>query len=134
MKRYKLDDLIKENCNNLENILNHILIKNMIELSSFKQKSLEPIFVLKLIEKAINNVDDVEYIISIDQLLGKFERSYFDKNKKEFNEILYNCFHMTTSETIKISIMRRIPYFRITRIFKNKMEDEEKSFYNDNVV
>ena len=134
MKKYTLDDLIKENCNNLDNISNNILIKNMIELSSFKQKSLEPIFVLKLIEKAMHNIDDVEYIIGIDQLLGKFERLYFNENEKELNNILYNCFNTTTSDTIRISIMRRIPYFKITRMFKNKMDDEEKNFYNDNVV
>lgn len=134
MKRYKLDNLIKENCNNLDNILNDTWLKNMIELSSFKQKSLEPKFVLKLIEKAMNKIDDVEYIVGINQLLSKFEKSYFDKDKKEFNEILYNCFHMTTSETIKISIMTIIRYFRITRMFKNKLEEEEKIFYNDNVV
>lgn len=87
----------------------------------------------KFIEKALQNIDDVEYITSIDQLLGKFERMYFSENKKELNEILYNCYHMTTSNVIKISMMRSAQYFKITRMFRNKMIDEEKDFYNDNV-
>ena len=55
------------------------------------------------------------------------------ENKKELNEILYNCYHITTSNVIKISMMRRAQYFKITRMFRNKMIDEEKDFYNDNV-
>lgn len=134
MKKYTLDELIKENCNNLDNISNNTLIKNMIELSTYKQNELESKLVLKLIEKSMQNIDDVEYLISTDQLLGKIDRSYFKENKKELNDILYNCFHMTTSDTIKIIIMKRVPYFKITRMFKNKMEEKEKNFYNDNVV
>ena len=30
-------------------------------------------------------------------------------------------------------MMRRAQYFKITRMFRNKMIDEEKDFYNDNV-
>lgn len=134
MKNYTLKDVINQNSNNLYNISNHVLLNNMIKLCTIKQNDIESTNVLKFIEKALQNIDDVEYITSIDQLLGRFERMYFSEIKKELNEILYNCYHMTTSNAIKISMMRRAQYFKITRMFKNKMIDEEKDFYNDNVV
>ena len=133
MKKYTLNDVINQNYNNLDNISNNVLLNNMIELCTIKQNDIKSATVLKFIEKALQNIDDVEYITSIDQLLGKFERMYFSENKKELNEILYNCYHMTTSNVIKISMMRRAQYFKITRMFRNKMIDEEKDFYNDNV-
>lgn len=133
MKKYTLNDVINQNYNNLDNISNNVLLNNMIELCTIKQNDIKSATVLKFIEKALQNIDDVEYITSIDQLLGKFERMYFSENKKELNEILYNCYHMTTSNVIKISMMRRAQYFKITRMFRNKMIDEEKNFYNDNV-
>lgn len=133
MKKYTLNDVINQNYNNLDNISNNVLLNNMIELCTIKQNDIKSATVLKFIEKALQNIDDVEYITSIDQLLGKFERMYFSENKKELNEILYNCYHMTTSNVIKISMMRRAQYFKITRMFRNKMTDEEKDFYNDNV-
>lgn len=133
MKKYTLNDVINQNYNNLDNISNNVLLNNMIELCTIKQNDIKSATVLKFIEKALQNIDDVEYITSIDQLLGKFERMYFSENKKELNEILYNCYHMTTSNVIKISMMRRAQYFKITRMFRNKMIDEEKEFYNDNV-
>ena len=133
MKKYTLNDIINQNYNNLDNISNNVLLNNMIELCTIKQNDIKSATVLKFIEKALQNIDDVEYITSIDQLLGKFERMYFSENKKELNEILYNCYHITTSNVIKISMMRRAQYFKITRMFRNKMIDEEKDFYNDNV-
>ena len=133
MKKYTLNDVINQNYNNLDNISNNVLLNNMIELCTIKQNDIKSATFLKFIEKALQNIDDVEYITSIDQLLGKFERMYFSENKKELNEILYNCYHMTTSNVIKISMMRRAQYFKITRMFRNKMIDEEKEFYNDNV-
>ena len=133
MKKYTLNDVINQNYNNLDNISNNVLLNNMIELCTIKQNDIKSATVLKFIEKALQNIDDVEYITSIDQLLGKFERMYFSENKKELNEILYNCYHITTSNVIKISMMRRAQYFKITRMFRNKMIDEEKDFYNDNV-
>lgn len=133
MKKYTLNDVINQNYNNLDNISNNVLLNNMIELCTIKQNDIKSATVLKFIEKALQNIDDVEYITSIDQLLGKFERMYFSENKKELNEILYNCYHITTSNVIKISMMRRTQYFKITRMFRNKMIDEEKDFYNDNV-
>ena len=133
MKKYTLNDVINQNYNNLDNISNNVLLNNMIELCTIKQNDIKSATFLKFIEKALQNIDDVEYITSIDQLLGKFERMYFSENKKELNEILYNCYHMTTSNVIKISMMRRAQYFKITRMFRNKMIDEEKDFYNDNV-
>ena len=133
MKKYTLNDIINQNYNNLDNISNNVLLNNMIELCTIKQNDIKSATVLKFIEKALQNIDDVEYITSIDQLLGKFERMNFSENKKELNEILYNCYHITTSNVIKISMMRRAQYFKITRMFRNKMIDEEKDFYNDNV-
>ena len=133
MKKYTLNDIINQNYNNLDNISNNVLLNNMIELCTIKQNDIKSATVLKFIEKALQNIDDVEYITSIDQLLGKFERMYFSENKKELKEILYNCYHITTSNVIKISMMRRAQYFKITRMFRNKMIDEEKDFYNDNV-
>lgn len=134
MKNYTLKDVINQNSNNLDNISNNVLLNNMIEMCTIKQNAIESTNALRFIEKALQNIDDVEYITSIDQLLGRFERMYFSEIKKELNEILYNCYHMTTSNAIKISMMRRAQYFKITRMFKNKMIDEEKDFYNDNVV
>ena len=128
MKKYTLNDVINQNYNNLDNISNNVLLNNMIELCTIKQNDIKSATVLKFIEKALQNIDDVEYITSIDQLLGKFERMYFSENKKELNEILYNCYHITTSNVIKISMMRRAQYFKITRMFRNKMIDEEKRF------
>ena len=133
MNKYTLNDVINQNYNNLDNISNNVLLNNMIELCTIKQNDIKSATALKFIEKALQNIDDVEYITSIDQLIGKFERMYFSENKKELNEILYNCYHMTTSNVIKISMMRRSQYFKITRMFRNKMIDEEKDFYNDNV-
>ena len=133
MKKYTLNDVINQDYNNLDNIQNTVLLNNMIELCTIKQKDVKSITILKFIDKALQNIDDVEYITNINQLLGKFEKTYFNENKKELNEILYNCYHMTTSNVIKISMMRRAQYFKITRMFRNKMTDEEKDFYNDNV-
>ena len=133
MKKYKLNDVIEQDSDDLQNISDNILLKNIIELCTIKQKLITPKCVLDFIEKALQNIDNVEYITNIDQLLGKFDRLYFNEIKQELNEVLYNCYHMTTSNIIKISIMRRAKYYKITRIFKNKMSDEEKDFYNDNV-
>ena len=133
MKKYTLNDVINQDYNNLDNIQNTVLLNNMIEVCTIKQKDVKSITILKFIDKALQNIDDVEYITNINQLLGKFEKTYFNENKKELNEILYNCYHMTTSNVIKTSMMRRAQYFKITRMFRNKMTDEEKDFYNDNV-
>lgn len=108
MKKYTLNDVINQNYNNLDNISNNVLLNNMIELCTIKQNDIKSATVLKFIEKALQNIDDVEYITSIDQLLGKFERMYFSENKKELNEILYNCYHMTTSNVIKISMIQML--------------------------
>lgn len=133
MKKYTLNDAINQNYINLDNISDNVLLKNVIELCAIKQKIIKSEIVLKFVEKSLQNIDDVEYITSIEQLLRKFERMYFSENKKELSEILYHCYHMTTSNVIKISMMRSAQYFKITRMFKNRMIDEERDFYNNNV-
>jgi len=134
MKKYNLIDYIEQNNNNLENISDNILLRNIIELCSIKQNMLEAEHVLNFIETAMKNVDEVEYILSIDALLGRFNKLYFREIRKLLNEVLYNCYHITTSNLIKTSIMRRVKYFNITKLFKNKMSNEEKEFYNDNIA
>ena len=104
-EKYTLNDVINQNYNNLDNISNNVLLNNMIELCTIKQNDIKSATVLKFIEKALQNIDDVEYITSIDQLLGKFERMYFSENKKELNEILYNCYHITNFLLLKFSIL-----------------------------
>ena len=118
---------------NINDIEDKTLLKNILELCSIKQGSLKPKIVLDFVEKALQNVDDSDYITSIDQILNKFDRLYFNEIKINLNEILYNCYHITTSQIVKLIVIRRVKYFKLTRMFKNKMEDEEKEFYNNNV-
>ncbi len=134
MKKYKLNDVISQDYDNIDVIEDQVLLKNILELCSIKQDFIEPKVVVAFIKKALQNMDDSEYIANVDQILNKFDRLYFNEIKKNLNEILYNCYHTTTSKIVKTIIIRRAKYYKITRIFKNKMEDEEKEFYNNNIA
>lgn len=133
VKNYNFSDILKQNNSDIDNISNHVLLKNILELCGIKQTLSNQKVVLNFIEKALQNIDDTEYIISIDQLLGNFNKDYFKEEKKQLNQVLYKCYHTTSSDIVKRSIIRRVKYFGITRLFKNQMNDEEKEFYNNNV-
>lgn len=134
MHKHTLKDVIEQDSENIDTIENTILLENIIELCANKQKLLDSKTVLNFITKALQNIDNTDYIMEINNLLNEFDRVYFNEIKSELGEILYNCYHMTTSCTIKVAMIQRARYYKVTRIFKNKMQDEEKEFYNDNVV
>ncbi|MCI9038395.1 MAG: hypothetical protein HFJ29_00705 [Clostridia bacterium] len=134
MHKYTLKDIIEQDSENIDTIENTTLLENIIELCANKQKLLDSKTVLNFIAKALQNIDNTDHIMEINNLLNEFDRVYFNEIKSELGEILYNCYHMTTSCTIKVAMIQRARYYKVTRIFKNKMQDEEKEFYNDNVV
>lgn len=134
MHKHTLKDVIEQDSENIDTIENTTLLENIIELCANKQKLLDSKTVLNFIAKALQNIDNTDYIMKINNLLDEFDRVYFNEIKSELGEILYNCYHMTTSRTIKVAMIQRARYYKVTRIFKNKMQDEEKEFYNDNVV
>lgn len=111
---------------------NYTLLENLVELCSIKQEELNSVDVMKIIEKALVEGAEEEYILGIYDLLNKFDRGYFYEFRRNFNEIIYSNFHKSESDKIKKAALDCTRYFRNTRLFLTKITDEEKEFYKAN--
>lgn len=114
-----------------ENI-NYALVKNLIEISAIKQEKLNPVDVMKLVEIALSNVSDTEYLYSVYAILKKFDRMYFYDIRRDFNEVIYSSFHSAKKNSIKEKALECTRYFKNTRLFKTKLTPAEEKFYNAN--
>jgi len=85
-----------------------------------------------LIEKALTNVDDLEYLYNVYSILRKFDRMYFYENRRDFNDIIYTSFHTAKKNLIKEEALECARYFKTTRLFKTKLTKAEEKFYNEN--
>lgn len=134
MKNYNIVDIIECNVDDiLDGVFkeNNILLKNLIELASNKQDSIDPTDVMKLIETALKNNDE-EYNSDIYNILNKFDRMYFYEIRRDFNEVIYSNFHKSKSIEIKKAALECTRYFKNTRLFKTKLDKEEEKFYEEN--
>ena len=107
---------------------NYILLKNIIEICGVKQAYVAPVDTMKIVEKALQNTADSEYILSVFEVLYKFDRMYFYENRREYNEIIYACFHNSASEDVKKKAVEITKYFKNTRLFKTKLTADEVIF------
>ncbi len=128
-------DFQKNNSNeeviSLEN--NYKLLKNLLKICVIKQIHLNANDVIKIVEKALVNVKDSKYILSIyNDVLNKFDRMYFYELKRDFNEVIYTNFHTSKSNAVKEAALKCVRYFKITRLFKTKLTKSEEKFYNEN--
>ena len=150
MENYNLTDVIEYNVNSInpelddeiseieEELdgdvieLNYTLLKNLIEISGIKQTELNPVDVMKVIEKALSNVTETEYLYNVYSMLKKFDRMYFYEIRREFNEVIYKSFHTAKKNLIKEEALECARYFKTTRLFKTKLTPAEEKFYNEN--
>ncbi len=109
---------------------NYILLKNILEICVIKQIYLSDTDIMKLLEKALDNIEDYEYILSIYEIIKKLDRMYFYESRKSFNDIIYASFHNTENEDVKESAIECSRYFKSIRLFKAKLTVEEEKFYN----
>lgn len=135
MNNYNLVNVIEYNVDCIpqqqeEN--NYILLKNLIEISAKKQDKLNPEDVMKLIEQALLNITDTNYIYSIYVLLKRFDRMYFYEIRRAFNEVIYNSFHTAKKDSIKELALECTRYFKNTRLFITKLTPDEEKFYKEN--
>lgn len=119
-----------ENGKELEN--NFVLLKNMIEICAVKQKQIQPVDTLKILEKATKNISNYEYLVSVIELLNKFETTYFYEIRRDFNDVLYSCFHNSRSKNVKKAVIDITKYFNNMRLFKTKLTQSEEKFVNEN--
>lgn len=112
--------------------LSYVLLKNLIEISAIKQNILNPVDVMVLVEKALTNVDDLEYLYNVYSILRKFDRMYFYEIRRDFNDIIYASFHSAKKNLIKEEALECARYFKTTRLFKTKLTKAEEKFYNEN--
>ena len=122
-------DFQKNNSNeeviSLEN--NYKLLKNLLKICVIKQIHLNANDVIKIVEKALVNVKDSKYILSIyNDVLNKFDRMYFYELKRDFNEL------SAIFPIVKEAALKCVRYFKITRLFKTKLTKSEEKFYNEN--
>ena len=87
---------------------------------------------MKIIEKALQNTSDSSYILSVFETLNKFDRMYFYEKRREYNEIIYACFHNSENEEVKKTAIEVTRFFKNTRLFLTKLTDTEKKFYDKN--
>ena len=111
---------------------NYTLLKNILELCAIKQTYVNSVDTMKIIEKALQNTADSLYILSVFETLNKFDRMYFYEKRREYNEIIYACFHNSVNEEVKKNAIEITRYFKNTRLFLTKLTDEEKKFYEKN--
>ncbi|MCR5147144.1 MAG: hypothetical protein K6B70_07405, partial [Clostridia bacterium] len=134
MLEYNLVDVIE--CN-VDDILagsfqgSHTLLKNIIDVASYKQNDLDATDVMKIVETALDN-ENKEEILSIYEVLNKFDRMYFYEIRRDFNEVIYKSFHNATDKKIKKAALDCTRYFKNTRLFKTKLDKNEEKFYNAN--
>ena len=136
-----VDDMIDEEMASVEMVEksdknsitnNFTLLKNLVELCVIKQILLNVSDFMKVIEKALANVDDKEYILSIYALLTKVDRMYFYESRRDYNEIIYASFHAAKDDEVRKAALDCTRYFRNTRLFKTKLTKEEEKFYSEN--
>ena len=108
-----------------------ILLKNLLELCVIKQIYLNQTDVLKILEKTLNNREDVEYILSVYSILNKLDKMYFYEIRKDFNELIYENFHMSEDVSIKNAVIECVQHFKNTHLFKTKLTESEAVFYNE---
>ena len=111
---------------------NYTLLKNIIEICAVKQENVNPTDAMKIIEKALENIEDEEYILQIYELLNKFDRMYFYEIRRNFNEVIYASFHTAKNNTIRKISLECTRYFKNTRLFLTKLTKDEKKFYDEN--
>lgn len=119
-----------ENAKLLDN--NYVLLKNLIEICAVKQSDISSVDAMKIIEKALQNTSDSSYILSVFETLNKFDRMYFYEKRREYNEIIYACFHNSENEEVKKTAIEITRFFKNTRLFLTKLTDTEKKFYDKN--
>ena len=119
-----------ENAKLLDN--NYVLLKNLIEICAVKQSDISSVDAMKIIEKALQNTSDSSYILSVFETLNKFDRMYFYEKRREYNEIIYACFHNSENEEVKKTAIEVTRFFKNTRLFLTKLTDTEKKFYDKN--
>ena len=135
MNNYSTIDLIE--CN-VDDIIDNkfegdkILLKNLIEVASNRQDVLDPTDVMKLIEKALSNVDDEKYLLDVYSVLNKFDRMYFYEIRRDFNEIIYASFHVAKNKDLKKAALDCTRFFKNTHLFKTKLDKSEEKFYSEN--
>ena len=108
---------------------NYTLLKNIIEICAIKQTYVAPVDTMKIIEKALQNTSDSAYILSVFEVLNKFDRMYFYEKRRDFNEIIYACFHNSQDEKVKKNAIEITRFFKNTRLFLTKLNDKEKKIY-----
>ena len=111
---------------------NYVLLKNIIEICAEKQTYIASVDTMKILEKTIQNIDNSEYILSIFELLKKFDRMYFYEKRREFNEIIYAAFHNSKNEDVKKEAVEITKFFKNTRLFKTKLTADEEKYYEEN--
>ena len=131
MKKYNLINIIEEDYNMIEDISNPILLRNIIEVISLKTKIIDSKKTLRFIEKALEKIDDVEYIIEVITILSKFDILYFKENRKELVDILYKCYHNTSSDAIRLALIHKVRCFKVTKMFKTRMDEAENQIFNN---
>lgn len=135
MLEYNLIDVIE--CN-VDDILdgkfegNTTLLKNLVDVASYKQNELDPTDVMKLIETALSASKNKGHILGIYTVLNKFDRMYFYEIRRDFNEVIYNNFHIAENKEVKKAALDCTRYFKNTRLFKTKLDKDEEKFYEEN--
>ena len=119
-----------ENADSIEN--NYILLENLVELCVIKQIYLNASDVMKVVEKALSNIDNIEYILSIYDQLKKLDRMYFYEIRRDFNDVIYASFHTAKNDNIRKAALNCTRYFKNTRLFKTKLTEAEEQFYSEN--
>ncbi len=111
---------------------NYTLLKNIIEVCSYKQEKISSVDVMKILEKALQNTAESAYILSVFEVLNKFDRMYFYEDRRAFNEIIYACFHNSNDKVVKKNAIDITRYFKNTRLFLTKLTADENKFYKAN--
>ena len=111
---------------------NYVLLRNIIELCAVKQSEIEAVDTLKLLENALQNTSDEDYLLDLYEVLNKFDRMYFYDIRRDFNEIIYKNFHEVNSKKVMKSALDCTRYFKNTRLFRVKLTAEEIKFYEAN--
>lgn len=88
--------------------------------------------VLQILKQLFNTHDDVSLTKSICTIMQK-RKDIFGKQRKEQVELMYSCFHLTTSTEIKKTILETIQLLGMTNMFKAKCDDNEQRFVNSNL-
>ena len=114
-------------------IKNVQLLNNLLHLCVEKQDIIDSIDTLTIIENLFDICENDNQIIKVYENIKLFDRMYFYEVRKELNEILYNVFHNTKNKYIKLVSLETARYFKITKIFKNKLNEKELVFYNENM-